>query len=39
VLTGLDTVDAISAVPTAVKNGMEDVPITAVVVLSMTQTQ
>lgn len=38
-LVGLDTVDAISAVPTAVTNGMADVPVTAVTVLSMTQTQ
>jgi peptidyl-prolyl cis-trans isomerase A (cyclophilin A) len=39
VLTGLDTVDAISAVPTAVTGSMADVPVTAVTVLSMTQSQ
>lgn len=39
VLSGLETLDAISAVPTTVANGMADVPVTAVTVLSMTQTQ
>ena len=39
VLMGLDTVDSISAVPTAVANGMADVPVTAVTVFSLIQTQ
>ena len=39
VLTGLETVDAISAVPTAVASGMSDVPVTPVVITSMVQTQ
>jgi peptidyl-prolyl cis-trans isomerase A (cyclophilin A) len=39
VLTGFEIVDAISAVPTAVANGMTDVPVTTVTLLSMVQTQ
>lgn len=39
VIAGMTTVDAISAVPTGVSNGMADVPVTPVVITSMTQTQ
>lgn len=36
---GLDVVDAIGAVPTGTRNGMSDVPLTDVLILSVTQTQ
>ena len=39
VATGLPVVDAIGAVPTGVRNGMNDVPLTDVVILSATQTR
>ena len=39
VLTGLPVVDAIAAVPTGVRNGMSDVPLSDVVILSATQTR
>lgn len=39
VVKGLPTVDAIGAVPTAVSNGMADVPVTPVLIQSMVQTQ
>ena len=39
VIAGMSTVDAISAVPTGVSNGMADVPLTPVVINSVTQTQ
>lgn len=39
VIAGMATVDAISAVPTGVSNGMADVPLTPVVINSATQTQ
>lgn len=39
VVAGMTTVDAISAVPTGVSNGMADVPLTPVVITSVTQTQ
>jgi peptidyl-prolyl cis-trans isomerase A (cyclophilin A) len=39
VVTGMAVADAIGAVPTGVRNGMNDVPLTDVVILSATQTQ
>lgn len=39
VAIGLTVVDAIAAVPTGVRNGMSDVPLTDVVILSATQTR
>ena len=39
VISGMATADAIAAVPTAVSNGMADVPLTPVVITSVTQTQ
>jgi len=39
VATGMTTVDAIAAVPTGVVNGMADVPLTDVVIVSALQTQ
>ena len=39
VISGMATADAIAAVPTAVSNGMADVPLTPVVISSVTQTQ
>ena len=39
VISGMATVDAIAAVPTAVSNGMANVPVTPVVISSVTQTQ
>jgi peptidyl-prolyl cis-trans isomerase A (cyclophilin A) len=39
VITGLDVVDKIKVVPVSTRNGMENVPVTAVVINSMTQTQ
>ena len=39
VISGMTTADAIAAVPTAVSNGMADVPVTPVVINSVTQTQ
>ena len=39
VISGMATADAIAAVPTAVSNGMADVPLTPVVINSVTQTQ
>lgn len=39
VISGMDTVDAISAVPTTTTNGMTDVPVTPVVMTSVVQTQ
>ena len=39
VVSGMATADAIAAVPTAVSNGMADVPVTPVVINSVTQTQ
>ncbi len=39
VISGMTTVDAISAVPTSASNGMTDVPVTPVVINSVTQTQ
>ncbi|MEI7536790.1 MAG: peptidylprolyl isomerase [Comamonadaceae bacterium] len=39
VISGMATVDAISAVPTATSSGMADVPVTPVVINSVTQTQ
>ncbi len=39
VATGLPVVDAIGAVPTGVRGGMNDVPLTDVVILSATQTR
>jgi cyclophilin family peptidyl-prolyl cis-trans isomerase len=39
VISGMATADAIAAVPTGVSNGMPDVPVTPVVINSVTQTQ
>jgi len=39
VISGMATADAIAAVPTAVSNGLADVPVTPVVINSVTQTQ
>ena len=39
VVTGLPTVDAIAAVPTGVANGMADVPLTDVLIVSAAQTR
>ena len=39
VVTGLATVDTIAAVPTQASGGMSDVPVTPVVISSVTQTQ
>ena len=39
VVSGMVTADAIDAVPTGVSNGMSDVPVTPVVIKSVTQTQ
>lgn len=39
VVAGMATVDAIAAVPTGTVSGMADVPLTPVVISSMTQTQ
>lgn len=39
VITGLDIVDKIKAVPTSTRGGLADVPTTAVVINSMVQTQ
>jgi cyclophilin family peptidyl-prolyl cis-trans isomerase len=39
VVSGLATVDAIGAVPTAVSQSLADVPVTPVLILSMVQTQ
>jgi cyclophilin family peptidyl-prolyl cis-trans isomerase len=39
VISGLDVVDKIKVVPVSTRNGMENVPVTAVVINSMTQTQ
>jgi peptidyl-prolyl cis-trans isomerase A (cyclophilin A) len=39
VISGLDTADAISAVPTTTTNGMSDVPTDPILILSVTQTQ
>lgn len=39
VISGMDVVDKIKAVPTATRNGMGDVPVTAVVILSAKRTQ
>jgi cyclophilin family peptidyl-prolyl cis-trans isomerase len=39
VVAGLDVVDAIGAVRTTYYNGMEDIPLTAIVIQSATQTQ
>jgi cyclophilin family peptidyl-prolyl cis-trans isomerase len=39
VISGMATADAIAAVPTAVSKGMADVPVTPVVINSVTQTQ
>jgi|CXWL01.1.fsa_nt_gi peptidyl-prolyl cis-trans isomerase A (cyclophilin A) len=39
VISGMTTVDAISAVPTGSANAMADVPVTPVVINSVTQTQ
>ena len=39
VISGMATADAIAAVPTAVSNGMADVPVTPVLINSVTQTQ
>ena len=39
VISTMATVDAIAAVPTRVSNGMTDVPVTPVVINSVTQTQ
>jgi cyclophilin family peptidyl-prolyl cis-trans isomerase len=39
VVSGMATADAIAAVPTAVSNGVPDVPVTPVVINSVTQTQ
>ena len=39
VVSGMATADAIAAVPTAVSHGMADVPVTPVVINSVTQTQ
>jgi peptidyl-prolyl cis-trans isomerase A (cyclophilin A) len=36
VIAGMDVVDKIASVPTAVKNGMENVPVTPVVIKGMT---
>ena len=39
VISGMDTVDKIAAVPTTTTNGMADVPVTPVVMTSVVQTQ
>lgn len=39
VITGLPVVDTIAAKPTAVSNGMPDVPLTDVIIVLATQTK